>query len=144
MHSHVRAFCTLLVVLVALTVAASAQGQPTVSVSPSTTSPGSPVTVTWTAPAGSSSTDWIGIYDVAGKGLYNWWYTNGATSGSVQTYVPIEAGDYELRYGLNDSNTIAARSRTLTVQSAHYVVDVSPKSSVQGEISTLTVSWTAD
>ncbi len=87
--------------------------------SPSTTAAGGQLTVSWTAPAGRPSTDWIGLYRVGdSNGNFIWWqYTGGATQGNLTTTAPNEEGQYEFRYLLEDGYTDVARSNTVTVSS---------------------------
>src|SRR4051812_8394159 len=57
---------------------------------PASATPGGSLSVSWTAPAGSSTTDWLGLYR-AGEpnGSYGWWsYTGGATSGTRTLTAP--------------------------------------------------------
>jgi hypothetical protein len=90
----------------------------TLSVSPSTVSPGGLLTVSWTA-TNTSPADWISLYNVgASSYLYGWWqYTNGAASGSFTLAAPTQPGQYEFRYMLNNSFTTVATSSVVTVQS---------------------------
>jgi uncharacterized protein (DUF1800 family) len=75
------------------------------------------LSVSWTAPAGRPTYDWIGLYRVgAGPFDYLWWQnTGGAPSGTFTLAAPGEDGAYEFRYNLNDSFTDVARSNTVTV-----------------------------
>jgi phospholipase C len=78
---------------------------------------GGAVSVAWTAPSGSSSTDWIGLYTVGSADTaYLWWqYTGGATSGTMHTTAQGAAGtQFEFRYFLANGYTKAATSNTGT------------------------------
>jgi hypothetical protein len=93
-------------------------GSYTLVASPSTIASGGQVTVNWTAPSGSSSLDYIGVY---GVGTANSEYigligTFGATSGSF-TGVLTDPGQFEFRYLINNSFTSVATSNIVTVQS---------------------------
>ena len=115
----------------------------TVTATPSSVGPGAQVSVSWTAPLGSSSKDWIGLYRVgAASNGHLWWrYTDGATSGSFLKNLPTDPGQYEFRYLLNDGFTEAARSNVVTVTGPAYTVTVTPGSIAPG--GQLTVRWTA-
>src|SRR5687768_14785773 len=105
----------LMPVLLILAVGGIASAQ-TVSVSPSTTVPNEPITVSWTAPSGSSTTDWIGMYVIGdpNTSYQHAFYTNGATSGSEKFYGPSAPGNYEFRYLVNDTYNSVATSNPLT------------------------------
>ncbi len=88
-----------------------------VTASPSTVAPGGNLTVSWTAPAGRPSTDWVGLYRTgAGNDSYVWAdYTGGTATGSRSLAAPAQADSYEFRYFLQDGYTLAARSGPVTV-----------------------------
>jgi phospholipase C len=95
----------------------SGGGSYTLSLSPSSVVAGGAVSVAWTAPSGSSSTDWIGLYTVgAADTAYEWFaYTNGAASGTMHTTAQGAAGThFEFRYFLNGGYTKEATSNTGT------------------------------
>jgi hypothetical protein len=101
-------------------VAESAQIGSTYSVTaaPTSAAPGGQVTATWTAPAGTSTLDWIGLFPV-GAASHLWTsyvYTNGTPAGSSVFTMPSTPGQYEFRYYLNDGNFLVATSQTITVQ----------------------------
>jgi len=131
MQSRIEKLITVICILAALASASSAQAQWTLNASPSSTSSGNTATVTWSAPSGSPTTDWIGLYKVGGAALYNWIYTNGTNSGNAAFTMP-ENGSFEFRYYLNGGNTQVAASNTVAVSSASFTVDVSPESAVHG------------
>ena len=114
----------------------------TVTASPATVNPGGTITVQWTAPSGTAYYDWIGLYEVGASNYsYRWWaYTYGATSGTAYITAPAQAGNYEVRYLLNNGYTDAARSNPVSVESG-YTVTATPANAVVGQ--SLTVSWTA-
>ena len=80
---------------------------------------GGAITASWTAPGGRPATDWIGLYALgaANNTFISWGYTNGATSGTLPFTAPSQAGQYELRYLLNDGYTSATASGTVIVTS---------------------------
>jgi hypothetical protein len=64
-------------------------------------SPGTNLTISWTAdPAGVSTNDYIGLYPVGGGTLSAVWTgtTSGAVSGSRSVTAPTKTGTYEFRY----------------------------------------------
>ncbi|MBA3441605.1 MAG: hypothetical protein H0T92_17230, partial [Pyrinomonadaceae bacterium] len=94
--------------------------------SPNTAAPKDTLTAGWTAPVGSSATDWVGLYKTGTSDQdYLWWqYTDGATSGSASTEAPGTPGTYEFRYFLNDVYTKVATSNQVTVSAPILVADV--------------------
>jgi hypothetical protein len=97
----------------------NAAGGYSLAATPSTVGPNAGVTVNWTAPAGSSTMDWIGMFRVGdtNRQYISWTYTGGATSGSHIFSMPAQTGQYEFRYLLNDGYTeLRATSNTVTVQ----------------------------
>jgi phospholipase C len=92
-------------------------GSTTLTLSPTTVVAGGAVSVDWTAPSGSSSTDWIGLYAKgAADTAYLWYqYTGGATSGTLHTTAQGASGtQFEFRYFLNNGYTKTATSNTGT------------------------------
>jgi cytochrome c551/c552 len=89
----------------------------TLNATPSTVQTGGTMTVSWTAPSGSSSTDWIALYasGAASTAYGSWQYTNGATSGSLTVPAPSNTGTYEFRYLVNDTFTSVKQSNAITV-----------------------------
>ena len=110
--------------------------------SPASVSPGQNVTVTWTAPAGSSAVDWIALHRVNDDNrTYSWFqHTGGRVSGSFNVPAPSQAGQYQFRYFLNNGYVDAARSNNFTV-AASYTVSASPSSVGAG--GQVTVSYSA-
>jgi hypothetical protein len=89
----------------------------TLALTPAVVSASGQLTVGWNAPAGRSSSDWIGLFRVgAPSESYLWWqYTDGHPSGSVSVPAPAQPGEYELRYFAEDGYLEAARSASITV-----------------------------
>ena len=87
---------------------------------PGRVTPGSTLTVSWTAPQGRSRWDWIGLFKYAAANIsYNdgWYdYTNGAPSGTFKVIAPSDPGEYEFRYLVDDGFNDVARSETITVR----------------------------
>ena len=89
----------------------------TLTVSPTTASPGQTLTVSWTAPAGHTSTDWIGLYvpGAANTSYRDYRYLTSATSGTVSFTAPMSPGPYELRILLTGGYTEAASAPRASV-----------------------------
>lgn len=108
-------------------------GQPqdasyTLTAGPNTAAPGNTLTASWTAPEGSSTTDWVGLYRVGASDREELWYqyTDGATSGSASTAAASTPGTYEFRYYLNDEYAPkVATSNPVTISSPLAVGDIS-------------------
>ena len=117
-------------------------GSYTVSASPSIINAGGSVTVSWTAPNGSSTTDRIGLYlaKTDKKSLLSAFSTNGATSGSQPVNLPKDGGQYEFRYLLNGGYNAVASSNAVTVVagSCHSATAISPASAAVGANVTIT------
>lgn len=99
--------------------------------------------VSWTAPAGSSSGDYILL---ASPGAPDWWSlssvtTKGATSGTFSVPIPSGSGLYEFRYYKSNGSTPVARSNTLAQNCAAFTVKPNPTTVTRG--GNTTVSWTA-
>lgn len=108
------------VILLKMTEATTASAPaPTTTVSSSSTSvvAGGQITVDWTAPEGSSSVDWISMFEASAPNTaYNdWKYTGGATKGTMTLTVPSTPGTYELRYLINDGFESTAKSAAIKV-----------------------------
>lgn len=101
------------------TVTVDAAGAYTLTATPNPASPGGQLTICWTAPNGSSITDWIGLFREGSPNTDNlWWrYTSGAPSGCFTLEAPTQPGQYEFRYLLNDGYVNVARSNVVTVGS---------------------------
>jgi hypothetical protein len=89
----------------------------TLTVTPPVVSPGGDLIVTWVAPAGRSQWDWIGLFNVGDPNDYylSYEYTGGTSSGGVKFVAPLQPGQYEFRYLLDDGYHDAARSLPITV-----------------------------
>ena len=103
------------------------------------------MSIGWTAPAGSSITDWVGLYRTNTlNGAYLWWvYTNGAVSGTANLTAPSIPGDYEFRYLLNNGFTSVAVSQTVTVTATASDYSVTASATSVNTGAPLSVSWTA-
>jgi len=91
-----------------------------VSGAPTTVSRGGTITVTWSAIATPTSTDWIGVYAVGaanGGAVAAWKYTTGSASGSVSVNFPWGAapGNYEIRLMAKNSIQRLATSSPITL-----------------------------
>ncbi|HEV2764975.1 MAG TPA: hypothetical protein VGV38_18475, partial [Pyrinomonadaceae bacterium] len=89
----------------------------TLTASPSPVSPGAPIQVNWTAPAGHSTLDWVGLYRVGApdNSYIAYQYADSSTSGQMTFIAPSEEGQYEFRMFVNDGWTRAATSNPVTV-----------------------------
>ena len=101
--------------------------------------------VSWTAPPGRPSTDWVGLSSLHAP---NWWsvwseYTNGATSGAFTIPTPAGPGVYELRYFGRGGYTILARSSPLSLGVLGFSTSADTASTVISRGGPLPVSWTA-
>lgn len=91
---------------------------------PVTVAPGSPITVTWTAPSGHSAQDWVGLFvsnlSSASNTKLAVKYVPAGTSGTLTFIAPntLLKQTYQLRYLLNGGFTEAARSNSITVTTA--------------------------
>src|SRR5205085_10924578 len=115
-----------------------------VTASPSSVNGGANVNVSWTAPAGSSTTDWIGMAKVGSPddSYVTWKSTGGAASGTMVLVAPADGGDYEFRYFLNNGFTKKATSNKVTVNAAAtYTLAASPNNPNPG--ANVTANWTA-
>ena len=115
----------------------------TLTVSPSSVSIGSGYSVSWTAPNGSSATDWIGMYKVGDPDSAILWYTytGGATSGTIN--LPANtAGTFNFRYFKNNGFERRAVSNTLTVSVPEGITLVAAPTAVNPGAN-VTVNFTA-
>src|SRR5205823_338163 len=96
----------------------------TLTASPTSVAARSSLSVSFTAPAGSSPQDWVALIKVGdpSQNYYNnlWQFTGGATSGAFTFIAPDQPGNYEFRYLLNNTYTDVRRSATVTVTSSPY------------------------
>jgi hypothetical protein len=112
--------------------------------SPTTVAAGGSLSVSFTAPAGSSAQDWIGMYKVGDPdtAYIDDKYTGGAASGTLTFRAPVVAGTYEFRYLLNNTYTVKATSNSVSVTgSSPYSLTPSATSVRAGR--SLSVSFTA-
>jgi hypothetical protein len=117
-----------------------------VTTSATTVAVGGTVTVSWSAPAGRPSADWIQLMDAAGTTQYWYLYTGGASSGSATVPMPAQTGQYVFRYLLNDGYGEAARSAIITVQNsapAAPTYSLAPSATSFQANTQVSVSWTA-
>lgn len=104
------------------------QSSYTLTASPSQVSPGGQLTVSWTAPTGRPSTDWIALYKIGDPNTTygSWQYTQGATSGNFTVTAPSTANRYEFRYLLQNGYTSVASSNIVPITVAPTVSITSP------------------
>lgn len=121
-------------------------GTYSVTANPTTVIPNGTLSISWTAPSGSAARDWVGIFSSSAPNQsFGWWkYTGGAATGTITAPAPAQAGQYQVRYLLNDGFTSTASSN-FTVASSNtassYTLTASPADVTAG--GNLTVSWTA-
>ena len=86
---------------------------------PPSTTAGSPVTVSWFAPAGHPILDWVGLYPVGASDvpvLISAYTGTSASSGSFNLLLPGDAtGQWELRYFSNNATVLRVKSKSFTV-----------------------------
>ena len=91
----------------------------TLSVSANSLTAGSPLSISWVAPSGRPSNDWIALYRPGSPheayGDIWWSYTNGAATGSFTVPAPAQPGQYEFRYFGNDVYLLAAKTSLVDV-----------------------------
>ena len=95
-------------------------GATTVSGTPTTVPRGGTVTVTWSAIAMPTATDWVALYAVGtpdGGAVTAWKFTTGTASGSVALAFPwgAVAGKYEIRLMANNTTQRLATSGPITL-----------------------------
>jgi hypothetical protein len=133
--------------MIASTAIASAQIQvipPTINVTPTSAVVGEELTVSWTAPPGSSASDWIGLYHTSdpNSAYMCVTFTGGAESGTFKCEVPDVPGSYHFRYLVNNSFTSIASSNTVIVEPASGFT-LSLSKNVMAGNEEITVDWTA-
>ena len=111
---------------------------------------GQDTSITWTAPASRTPKDWIALYAVGApaSAYLAGGYTGGGASGSLTLTIAVAPGQYEFRYLMNDSLTIAAKSSVISVTA---VVPIPPVTNIvvtgpSGNVSPgapISVRWTA-
>jgi len=90
----------------------------TLTVSSKLVTPGSQLSVSWTASTGETK-DWIGLFSIGAPDCeYHLWgeYTNGATSGTFTLTAPTWPGEYEFRYYPRNSCVQYVPSSPVTVR----------------------------
>lgn len=89
----------------------------TLTASSNTVDAGAELKVSWTAPRGGVA-DWIGLFKLgAPNENYGWWnYTDGAEGGTYTLTAPLESGQYEFRFLLDDGYVDVVRSTPVTVR----------------------------
>lgn len=88
----------------------------TLTVTPTVVRPGGELTVSWTAPAGQSEWDWVGLYKVGEPNTKMIFYEYTAASSGSRTFAaPAQPGQYEFRYLVDDDYNDAARAGPITV-----------------------------
>ena len=104
------------------------QSSYTLTATPSQVAPGAQLNVSWTAPSGRPSTDWIALYKVGDPNTTygSWQYTQGATSGTFTVTTPTTAAKYEFRYLLQNGFTVVASSNIVPVTVAPAVSITAP------------------
>ena len=117
----------------------------TLTATPASANPGSPLSLTWTAPIGRPASDWIGLFAVgAANNVTPLWsqFTSGAIIGTVNVPAPVQSGQYEFRYYQQNQATPSLSSNTITiVVPTSYSVTGSPSTVAPSGV--LTVNWTA-
>ena len=89
----------------------------TVTVSTNVVALGGQLSVKWTT-SNAGHNDWISLFKKGDQNTaHSWWigWTGGATSGTFTLNAPLQAGQYEFRYLLDDGYNDAARSSVVTV-----------------------------
>jgi len=130
--------------LIPITVVAGCTGG-ALSVSPTSTAPGSTVTAAWSAVCAPTTTDWIGLFPPGAhdSAFITYRYTTGTASGNVPFTIPatVAPGTYELRLFSNNSVTRLAVSNSFSIIAGCTgpMLGTSPSSVVPGN--SVTVSW---
>jgi len=102
-------------------------GGPSLSVSPTSSAPGSTVTVSWSGIANPTAGDWVGLFaqGAADTAIVDWMYVScsktpnmARATGSCALILPagLASGTYELRLFANNGFTRLATSSALTVR----------------------------
>jgi glutaminyl-peptide cyclotransferase len=123
----------------------------TLTPSPLSAAPGASLSVTWSAPAGSSIHDWVALYRVGDPSTsYLWWqYTGGASSGTAALTAPSQAGTYEFRYLLDNGYTSAAQSSAVTISTGGGggggggTYSLTPSAATINPGASFSIAWTA-
>ncbi|MBV9083937.1 MAG: hypothetical protein JOZ62_14765, partial [Acidobacteriaceae bacterium] len=85
----------------------------TVNASPGSVAAGDSITVNWSAPAGHSADDYVGLYAVGAPDdqYLTFQYTGDATTGTLNFTAPSDPGVYEFRYFAADGTRLARSNR---------------------------------
>jgi len=90
-----------------------------INASPTSISPGSLLTATWSGIPSPTPSDWIGLYasGAADTSYLTWLYTTGSANGTLQLSIPenLASGSYELRLFSQNTYTRMAVSNSFTV-----------------------------
>jgi subtilisin family serine protease len=116
----------------------------TLTAAPTELNPGGALTVSWTAPAGRPTNDWIGLFQVgAANNAYVWYqYTGGAASGTFHLTAPSPLGQYEFHYLLQNTYNLATTSNQVAIDLAGtYTLTATPSTVSPG--GGLSVNWSA-
>ena len=94
-----------------------AQDTYTLTVGATTVVAGHELTVAWTA-SRPGKLDWIALYRRNATNVQHGWYdyVDGANSGTFTLKAPIETGQYEFRYLIDDSYFDVLKSAPITVE----------------------------
>ena len=112
---------------------------------PATVNAGANITVNWTAPAGHSLADWVGLYrtGTADTAFLSYQYLSAANSGTMNFAAPVTPGGYEFRCFLNNGFTRVVTSNAINVSSSGSAVTVLATPSSVGPGAVVTVNWTS-
>ena len=99
--------------------------------------------VSWQAPGGRPTTDWVGLYRVGtdDRQWLQYRYTNGSRSGSWSVRT-LDPGEYEFRYYQNNGWTRVATSPKVTVNPLNVTLTASPSVGT-ANATAFAVDWTA-
>lgn len=100
----------------------------TVTAGTNTVAPGGQLSVSWSASTGRPK-DWISLFSVGDPNAAHGWAksTEGATSGTFTLSAPMQPGQYEFRYLLDDGFSDVARSSPVTVAAGPELLRTLPK-----------------
>jgi hypothetical protein len=111
-----------------------------INASPTSISPGSLLTATWSGIPSPTATDWVGLYvpGAADTAFLTYAYTTGSANGTVPLPIPanLASGSYELRLFSQNTFTRMAVSNSFTITPG---LNASPTSISPGSL--LTAPW---
>ncbi len=122
----------------------------TVTASPTVMS-GQDTSVSWTAPVSRTRKDWIALFAVGApaSAYLAGYYTGGLATGSFTFTMALAPGQYEFRYLLNDTFSVAGRSPAISVTAApvqtipvNNIVVTAPNGTISPGAA-ISVRWTA-